>query len=50
MMMNDCASSINAMCGICNASEVVRNACKVFVCKPHERRRGSDVGMKIELR
>jgi len=23
---------------------------KFFVCKPHKRRRGSDVSMKIELR
>jgi len=46
MTLNECASNINEMCGICNASEEVRNACKVFVCKPHERKRGSDVSMK----
>jgi len=30
MMMNDCASNINEMCGIWNASEEARNACKVL--------------------
>jgi len=48
--MNDCASTINEMYGICNASEEARNACKVFVCKPHEHRRGLEVSMKIVLR
>jgi hypothetical protein len=50
MMMKVRASNINEMCGICNASEEVRNASSFFDCKPHGRRRGSEVSMKIEVR
>lgn len=49
-MMNDFTSNIYEIYGVRNASEEVRNACKVFVCKPHERSRVSDVSMKIVLR